>query len=56
MENAGPIRPLEEEPTGETGHCHASLAHSRSNALSDSSYDINERWMAYRPSESPYPR
>jgi len=42
MENAGPIRSVEEVAHWrERGIRYASLAHSRSNALSDSSYEIN---------------
>lgn len=50
MENAGPIRSVEEVAHWrDRGIRYASLAHSRSNALSDSSYDINERWDGLSP-------
>ena len=50
MENAGPIRSLEEVAHWrDRGIRYASLAHSRSNALSDSAYDINERWDGLSP-------
>lgn len=50
MENAGPIRdPAEVAHWHARGIRYASLAHSRSNALSDSSYDINEQWDGLSP-------
>jgi membrane dipeptidase len=50
MENCGPIR--SEEAVFEwhaRGIRYCSLAHSRSNRLSDSSYDINEQWGGLSP-------
>lgn len=50
MENCGPIRdPAEVALWAERGIRYCSLAHSRSNLLSDSSYDINEQWGGLSP-------
>jgi membrane dipeptidase len=50
MENCGPMRDLGAPARwAERGIRYCSLAHSRSNALSDSSYDINEQWQGLSP-------
>ncbi|HSG91546.1 MAG TPA: dipeptidase [Pseudomonadales bacterium] len=50
MENCGPLRdPAEVAEWADRGIRYCSLAHSRSNALSDSSYDINEQWGGLSP-------
>ncbi|MEE4299382.1 MAG: dipeptidase [Pseudomonadales bacterium] len=50
MENCGPMRDVEAPARwAARGIRYCSLAHSRSNALSDSSYDINEQWQGLSP-------
>lgn len=50
MENCGPIGSVEEVAHyAERGIRYCTLAHSRSNALSDSSYDTNEQWNGLSP-------
>lgn len=50
MENCGPIRdPAEVAQWAERGIRYCSMAHSRSNLLADSSYDINEQWQGLSP-------
>lgn len=47
MENGGPMAAGEDAPTHffERGIRYVTLAHAKSNAFSDSSYDKNERWQ-----------
>lgn len=50
MENCGPMRDVGAPARwAARGIRYCSLAHSRSNALSDSSYDINEQWLGLSP-------
>lgn len=50
MENCGPIGSVEEVAHyAERGIRYCSLAHSRSNDLADSSYDIDEQWDGLSP-------
>ncbi len=50
MENGGPLRTFADVTTfRERGIRYVTLAHSRSNHISDSSYDLNERWQGLSP-------
>lgn len=50
MENCGPIRdPADAKTWAARGIRYCTLAHSRSNALADSSYDPDERWQGLSP-------
>ena len=50
MENCGSMRDVDAPARwAAQGIRYCSLAHSRSNALSDSSYDINEQWQGLSP-------
>ena len=51
MENGGPVAQSEEALAHffNRGICYITLAHSKSNKISDSSYDTNEAWMGLSP-------